>query len=275
MPGLIVSLMKNCDSIGKIVYKFDSYFTDAFSRTRDLIDNYNRNLAGVSTVDELLAARFFDKDTLKGTKGTTARPMFMKGSLECVEEITKKFGYTFDKKSCRNDTHGVVAIEYGDRFNMKEYFNFDGTEMYALIKLDDKMVSFGSLFKVYTRKDYVDMCRIDPDSLNVSPYNYEYLPFNQMEEACDFIFKNANGFIDNYDEDYIYVPYIPYTLTWISRSSFFGGLFFYKNKKPVFKPFWLTFWWYFDIIIIGKIQRKGMLYCGYKRKLHHKFDKER
>lgn len=207
MPGLIISLMKNDSSIGTMVYKFNPYFFDAFSRAKELIDSYNRNLVGVCTVDELFAARFFDKDTLKGTNGTAARPMYLKNTLDCIKEITNKFEYVFDEKSCRHETYGIVAIEFSDRLNINDHIAYKDAAVYVNIDLDHKLVSFGNIFTIYEKHDYVEMCGRDPYTLNKSPYNYEYLPFNQIEEACDFIFKNTDGFIDNYDENYIYVPY--------------------------------------------------------------------
>ena len=201
---LVIEILKNGDAIGNIYFHWDGYFLNAIDRVRAIIDNYNKNLTSKDLSDEILAIRLFDLDKSYGTSDTDlCKPAYMEASLEFAKQTAKTFGTYFDSEFGRGEECGIVALTKDDMIS-----NIHGAEYFAVIDLDCNIVSFENLWEEYDFSEYEEIYEDNnPYDLNYCPVpNFSEVSFNELEELYNFIKSNIEGFLNEYNDDVVYIP---------------------------------------------------------------------
>lgn len=187
----VVFILRDKRNIGcsKIVIQS---FKSTINEVIIMLKNYNASLVNSTLSDWLFAIRFFEEGE--------NNPAILADSRSYV----KKYYPSFDlnKRTRCDEKFGLIGVIGSD---MKELLRFSDSRV--LIDLEEKQVSFINVCKEYT-KEYWKEHAIRPISeLNICPYDIEHVPFNELEDLYDFVYKNEFGWLSEADDNKIFLPF--------------------------------------------------------------------
>lgn len=158
----------------------------------DLIYNYNLNLSNTTLPDVAFAIRAIQEENEAGSL-SALKATFFTDSAIYLKDIYPSFlihGINSNEADI-SDSQGIIAVTKDDM-----EFNRMNIDMQITIDFDNKMIDFNYYF---TRLEYNSWEFLqDQDNipkLEVCPYNFKEIVFNDLSDAKFFIGNNKHGFI--------------------------------------------------------------------------------
>lgn len=164
----------------------------AMTWTREIIFNYNKNLASCDLDDRLLVIRILQEEDEGGNRSSE------KAILRDMSEnyILNTFKY-FDlygavpEDNEVNERYGLIAVLNSDiEANREKY------DIQVVIDLDDHIINFNYKFTELESKSWLWMQdQKNIPELKVCSYNFKKLSINELDDARIFVDKNRHGWI--------------------------------------------------------------------------------
>lgn len=199
MHGVLIQIKKAGDIIGGVMFNSGN-ITSVIGEIIHMLENYNANLASAVIEDELLAIRFFEMENKDCSKGMDYMPSLSEETKDYLQMYYPGFVIA-DKGVDRDLGWGTISI-IGDE--IREMFDKAGAV--AVINFDDYQVQFANFIRRRPRVAWEEDEGRSISELPESIYNFYSLPFNELDEACDFIIQNSGGWYCE-DSDVVEIPY--------------------------------------------------------------------
>ena len=165
---------------------------DALRQVKEIIDNYNKNLANMNSFFDLLSLRILEEETMKGDS-RSKKPIMREHSYEFLRNEYSNRWYTMiDPKTVSWDVPRIGLYDDIVR-NEKE------ADYSVIIDFDENLVIFDKMIKRIVDPDYEKLKKnkIDIKKFNTINSNLKMISFNEIENALEFIEDNPNGWIES------------------------------------------------------------------------------
>lgn len=189
------NLRRNGKLIGNM-YCEGVKFKDTLDRVYSMINSYNRLLSRSVLEYDLFAVRFFEKESDNGKSNTSIKPEIYKTAREFIEDVAPMF-YMTPISQC-NDRMGLIGITEG---TMR--INLNDNPYIITIDLDNCTISFGECLREY---DIGNFTFNELEKYKNCTYNFDKLPFNELEDAREFVKENQCGWIPKYNLEVVVIP---------------------------------------------------------------------
>lgn len=194
----VIEIKKDEKIIANLQKKGNCFKTEMLSFVmvwiEDILYNYNLNLS-TSRLDNIpLAIRILQEENEEGDREYDKAVV----CYDTIDFLERNFG-RFDIYGpltisiyTSTDIGIIAAIETDIKRNRK------GADMNVIIDLDNACINFNCKFKKVKLSDWVDeeIGKIK-DNLQVCPYDFKMLPFNELKDAYNFVIENESGWLES------------------------------------------------------------------------------
>lgn len=166
-------------------------FSYAIQEAIDMINNFNKSLSNSPLAGGPFAIKFFEKDV--------AKPVIMEASREYLKRSFP--GFVLRHEGDCDERWGKIAVINKD---MEE--QIWEADQIVTINFDMHWVSFMHTYAKRGKVAWEMESGHHAYELNVCSYDFNCLPFNELDEAHTFVLENQSGWIKEGDSSHVYVP---------------------------------------------------------------------
>ena len=173
--------------------------------TKDILFNYNKNLAGSDLIDMLLAIRMLQKENVEGTLEPGIAALMDTSELHVITNHTDFDLYGADPDANEVDEiYGLIAVLDSDIEANRRKHNIQ-----IIIDLDNLTACFNFRFTRLSRERWEEITERDFSELKICSYDFSCIPFNQLEDVHTFAGQN-NGWVTTesiWEENPVIMPF--------------------------------------------------------------------
>lgn len=189
------NLKRNGKVIGNM-YLEGVGFSNVLDRVYNMINSYNKLLSKATLEDDLFAVRFFEMESESGKNTISVKPEIYKSAREFIEKASPSFYIT--PESQNDNRIGLIGItERTMRINLND------DPHVIIINLDNCTISFGECLREY---DIGNFTLNELEKYKNCTYDFDELPFNELEDAIKFAEENPCGWIPKNNLEVVIIP---------------------------------------------------------------------
>lgn len=191
---LYIEIKKEAKAAAAVCFNEKGQATSALKKVISILNNYNRVLSQTKLEDKPFAIRVLQEENEEGTRNDMKLDFTIQSKRYLENEYPDfKYHNDGDLVANPNDKGSGLLLVWNSDIN----FYYSHIAQKVTIDFDDCSVLFSRIFYLEEACEYERWKGRNVDRLKTWEGSFNKIPFNRMQEFCDFVLDNQAGFMSD------------------------------------------------------------------------------